>query len=123
MQTFLEDHDCSKIDKCIHCQQNHKCNSLKFPVVKSFRAELTKKLLNFNHHPAIMMKLNDLIGKISEVKDHLANLALKNDESVKESIDVLSKNAFGLKKDVVQQNILIERHGNMFSKQIIISYV
>jgi hypothetical protein len=80
MQTFLEDHDCSKIDKCIHCQQNHKCNSLKFPVVKSFRAELTKKLLNFNHHPAIMMKLNDLIGKISEVKDHLANLALKYDK-------------------------------------------
>jgi hypothetical protein len=156
----IKDHNCSEIDKCIHCQQNHKSNSLKCPVVKSFRAELTKKLLNLNHHPAptasmnniknfvydatnfpplpapqafennpIMMKLNDLIGKISEVKDHLTNLTLKhdkfeqfmlekiqNDEHIKESIDLLSKNALVLKKDVVQQNLLIERHDNLFSK-------
>jgi hypothetical protein len=107
----LKDHNCSHVDKCIHCQQNHKSNSLKCPVVKTFRAELTKKLLSLNNHstpttsnsnitpfihnttdfpflPAqqattvspMMMKLDDLIIKMSEVKDHLANLTLKHDK-------------------------------------------
>ncbi|CAF3276478.1 unnamed protein product [Rotaria socialis] len=42
----LKLHVCSKIEKCIHCGQNHKSNSLKCQVVKSFRSELTRKLLS-----------------------------------------------------------------------------
>jgi hypothetical protein len=39
-------HNCSLIEKCIHCQQNHKSNALKCPIIKNFRAELTRNLLN-----------------------------------------------------------------------------
>ena len=40
------------LDKChlhtdIHCQQHHKSNALKCPVVKAFRAELRRKLPGF----------------------------------------------------------------------------
>ncbi|CAF2811229.1 unnamed protein product [Rotaria sp. Silwood2] len=42
-------HICSKIEKCIHCEQNHKSNSLKCKVVKSFRSESTRKLLSPNN--------------------------------------------------------------------------
>jgi hypothetical protein len=45
-------HKCSNIEKCIHCGQSHKSNSLKCQVVKSFRAELTRKLLSSNNHGA-----------------------------------------------------------------------
>ena len=41
----LKKHNCSRIEKCIHCNQNHKSSSLKCPVVKSYRSELTRKLL------------------------------------------------------------------------------
>jgi hypothetical protein len=42
----LKLHKCSNVDKCIHCGQNHKSNSLKCQMVKSFRAELTRKILS-----------------------------------------------------------------------------
>jgi hypothetical protein len=45
-------HKCSKIENCIHCHQNHKSSSLKCQVVKSFRAELTRKLLQLNNPSA-----------------------------------------------------------------------
>ena len=41
----LKQHKCTLIEKCIHCQQNHKSSAPKCPVVRSFRAELTRKLL------------------------------------------------------------------------------
>ena len=41
-------HQCSNVEKCIRCGNNHKSNSLKCPVVKSFRAELTRKLLSID---------------------------------------------------------------------------
>jgi len=103
----MKNHNCSKIEKCIHCDQNHKSNSLKCPVIKNFRAELTRKILHLNVHPAhannfsnksfifnsshfppppapksssstllnnpVLNKLDELIGKLSEVKDQLAN--------------------------------------------------
>ena len=47
----LKTHVCSKVEKCIHCNQNHKSNSLKCPVIKSYRAESTKKLLHSNNVP------------------------------------------------------------------------
>ena len=43
--TNTRDHNCSLICKCIHCGGDHYSNALKCPVVKNYRAELTKKLL------------------------------------------------------------------------------
>lgn len=45
----LKTHKCSNIEKCLHCNQNHKSNSLKCSVIKSYRAELTRKVLQMNH--------------------------------------------------------------------------
>ncbi|CAF1400032.1 unnamed protein product [Rotaria magnacalcarata] len=41
--------------QCIHCQGNHKSNDMKCPVVKQFRADLTKQLLS----PAFRYKQQD----------------------------------------------------------------
>ena len=164
----MKSHKCSLIEKCIHCNQNHKSTSLKCPVVKSFRAELTRKILHLNKQPvpvaailsnnfdfnstnfphlphafsttstvnnfnnSMMVKLDDLIGKLSEVKEHLVKLEVKhdkvekfiveknkNDELVKENFNTLSNMHLNLKKDVVQLNIFVNRHENMFIKLLI----
>lgn len=41
-------HECSNIEKCIHCHDNHKSSALRCPVIKKYRAELTKKILGDN---------------------------------------------------------------------------
>ncbi|CAF4513712.1 unnamed protein product [Rotaria socialis] len=164
----LKLHNCSQVEKCIHCQQNHKSNALKCPVVKSYRAELTKKILdinsgslpkpmpknnifkynytydasnfpplphaqsNFNSNNPMMIKLDDLIEKMTEVKEHLATLAINNekfeqfiqdknqhDDLTKQQIDSLLNNDNAIKKDLVQHSLLIERHENMFIKLLI----
>ncbi|CAF1282535.1 unnamed protein product [Rotaria sordida] len=163
-------HICSNIEKCIHCDQNHKSNSFKCQVVKSFRSELTRKILSSNnrstysttntlnnmsnsnfkylssHFPPMPMpqflptnpnntmltKLDDLLGKITKVNNHLSNLELKynnfeqfmnekkeNDLLIKENVNLLSKQSVGLKKDLVQHNLLIERHEKIFMKLIV----
>ncbi|CAF0908716.1 unnamed protein product [Rotaria sordida] len=108
----MKNHICSKIEKCIHCGQNHKSSSLKCPVVKSFRTELTRKILQLNNHSTpdtnlmnkniifnstnfppppppksstlsinpMTIKLDELINKLSEAKNHLANLEAKHDK-------------------------------------------
>ncbi|CAF1577446.1 unnamed protein product [Adineta steineri] len=43
-------HHCSSIIKCKHCNGDHLSNSMECPVVKTFRADLTKKLLNINNN-------------------------------------------------------------------------
>ena len=48
----IQSHNCSNIEKCLHCNQNHKSNSLKCPVIKKFRAELTRTVLRMNNEPA-----------------------------------------------------------------------
>lgn len=45
----LKLHQCSLILKCKHCNGDHLSNSMKCPVVKSFRDDLTKSLLNNNN--------------------------------------------------------------------------
>jgi len=162
----IKKHNCSNTEKCIHCTQNHKSNSLKCPMIKSFRAELTKKILHLNDQPAhggksahtntsyvfnsslfpppplpisnssaslinnsMISKLDVLINTLSEVKSQLTNLEAKheqfekfillknlNDDNVKADLLVLSNNQDKLKKDVVQQSVLITRHENMFNK-------
>lgn len=54
----MKNHVCSKVEKCIHCNQNHKSNSLKYSVIKSFRAELTRKILNIQQPPPVNMQIN-----------------------------------------------------------------
>jgi hypothetical protein len=43
--TDLRNHTCSNAMKCIHCSGEHTSNSMKCPVIKDYRAALTKKLL------------------------------------------------------------------------------
>jgi hypothetical protein len=103
----IKNHNCSNIEKCIHCKQNHKSSSLKYPIIKSFRAELTRKTLHSNNLPVhdanstnkgyvlnysyfphlfapkspsssllnnpMLSKLDELINKLSEVKNQLTN--------------------------------------------------
>ncbi|CAF1533333.1 unnamed protein product [Adineta steineri] len=57
----MKNHICSKIEKCIHCQLNHKSSSLKCPVVKAYRAELTRKLLYINNPPAATVNINNIM--------------------------------------------------------------
>ncbi|CAF1226174.1 unnamed protein product [Rotaria sp. Silwood1] len=159
----LKNHNCSKIEKCIYCGQNHKSSSLKCPVVKSFRTELTRKILQLNNHSSpdmnsskniilnstnfspppppksstssinpMMDKLDELINKLSEVKNHLANLEAKhdqfeqfileknrNDEIVTKKINDISNYHMDLKKNVVQHSLYIDRHENLFCKLLI----
>ncbi|CAF4683207.1 unnamed protein product, partial [Rotaria sp. Silwood2] len=164
----LKLHICSKIEKCIHCGLDHKSNSLKCHVVKSFRSELTRKLLSSNNHPShvsqngiidlnknvnivynnshfpnlpvaqnsssnhMLNKLDNLLAQIADVNVHLSNLKVKNDKIeqiilakndsdilIKENLNLLSKQSMELKKEVIVNNLKVERHENMFTKLII----
>ncbi|CAF2066751.1 unnamed protein product [Rotaria magnacalcarata] len=160
----MKNHKCSNVEKCVHCGRNHKSSSFKCPVVKSFRAELTRKILqidnqsspdsrllnknvifnstNFPPPPApksstlllnpMMVKLDELINKLSKVKDRLDKFEAKhdkfeqfisdknrNDETIIQNMNDMSNNYMILKKDVVQQNLFIERHENLFCKLLI----
>ncbi|CAF2146604.1 unnamed protein product [Rotaria magnacalcarata] len=160
----MKNHKCSNVEKCVHCGRNHKSSSLKCPVVKSFRAELTRKILqidnqsspdsrllnknvifnstNFPPPPApksstlllnpMMVKLDELINKLPKVKDRLDKFEAKhdkfeqfifdknrNDETIIQNMNDMSNNYMILKKDVVQQNLFIERHENLFCKLLI----
>ncbi|CAF4903843.1 unnamed protein product, partial [Rotaria sp. Silwood2] len=50
VQTFadLKNHHCTMDPLCKHCNGNHLSNPMKCPIIKTFRAELTKKILNTN---------------------------------------------------------------------------
>ncbi|CAF4733978.1 unnamed protein product [Rotaria socialis] len=160
----MKNHRCSKVEKCVHCEQNRKCSSLKCQVVKSFRAELTRKIFQVNNRSSsdsrllnknvifnstnfpplpvpksstlllnpMMVKLDELINKLSEVKDRLDNFEAKHDkfeqfifdknrydETVIKNMNDVYNNYMILKKDVVQQNLFIERHENLFFKLLI----
>ncbi|CAF4660723.1 unnamed protein product [Rotaria magnacalcarata] len=80
----------------------------------------------------MLSKLDDLLGKISEVNNHLTNLELKYnkfeqfmiekqkcDLLVKENLNSLSKQSVEFKKELVHHSLLIERHDNLFLKLII----
>ncbi|CAF1323542.1 unnamed protein product [Didymodactylos carnosus] len=47
----LKMHVCSQQQKCIHCGGGHHSNDLKWPKVKEFRSNLTKRLLFFSQVP------------------------------------------------------------------------
>ncbi|CAF3351160.1 unnamed protein product [Rotaria sp. Silwood2] len=80
----------------------------------------------------MMVKLGELINKLSEVKDHLANLEAKHnkfdqfmleknshDGIVIKKINDLFNNHMNLKKNVVQHNSYVDRHENLFCKLLI----
>ncbi|CAF2120803.1 unnamed protein product [Rotaria magnacalcarata] len=160
----MKSHKCSKVEKCVRCGQNHNSSLLKCPVVKSFRSELTRKILQVNNQSSrdsrllnkniifnstkfppppppkssalsinpMTVKLNELINKLSEVKDRLVNLEAKHDkfeqficdknhydETIIKNMNDMSNKYMILKKDVVQQNFFIERHENLFCKLLI----
>lgn len=165
----LKLHVCSHVEKCIHCGQNHKSNSFKCQVVKSFRSELACKLLSSNYstvtatnnainsnrsnflqlssdfpplplphysssnlNNSMVNKLDNLLGKITELKNHLVNLESKYNKfeqfmiekkeynsSIKENLNLLSKHSVDFKKDLVHHSLLIDRYENLFVKLII----
>lgn len=76
--------------------------------------------------------MTNLINKLSEVKDHLANLEIKhdkfeefilqksrNDEAIAKNVNDMTNNYINLKKDVVQHSLFIDRHENLFCKLLI----
>ena len=167
----LKLHICSKIEKGIHAGQNQKSSSLKCQVIKSYRSELTRKLLSSNnrstsasttsisnntnyssfkyvssdfppvhmpyflatnHNNSMLTKLDDLLGKISEVNNHLSNLELKynnferfmiekkeSDLRANENFNLISKQFGELRKDLFHPCLSIERHENLFMKLIV----
>ena len=160
----LKLHRCATEPKCKHCLGTHLSNSMKCPVIKTFRADLTKKLLNSNNHQtsssavrinsinqdynhgnfpilpssqttlnnSVLSKLDMLLSKMTNVNEQLANITSKqetfeqfmkektqHDERVNQQIDTLLKNDLELKKDLVRQNLLIERHENLFIKLLL----
>ncbi len=42
----LTEHDCSGIQKCIHCGNQHNSNDTKCPMLKDYRAALTRNMLS-----------------------------------------------------------------------------
>ncbi|CAF3951464.1 unnamed protein product [Rotaria magnacalcarata] len=85
-----------------------------------------------NHNNTMLTKLDDLLGKITEVNNHLSNIESKyskfeqfmtekqeSDLLVKENLNLLSKESVEFKKDLVHHSLLIERHDNLFIKLII----
>ncbi|CAF3762056.1 unnamed protein product, partial [Rotaria sordida] len=80
----------------------------------------------------MMIKLDDLMTKMSEIKDQISNVALKyekfeqfileknqNDKRIEEHLDTVTKNTVALKKDVVQHSLSVERHENLFMKVLL----
>ena len=101
----LRQHHCSNVNKCIHCEGQHLSNSIKCPIIKDFRANLTKKLLvskpvvprsnsdnqnyvyNSTHYPpapssqlpSLINNNNPMMNKMEEVLNGMSkiNLALE----------------------------------------------
>jgi len=138
----LKNHNCSEVDKCIHCKQNHKSSSLKCPVIKQFRADLTRKILHLNNNPVhnhndatkgytfnpsmfpppsapqssssflnnpVINKLDELINKISDVNNQLANLEAKHDK-FEQFMSMKNQSDENLKADVMNISL---NHDNL----------
>ncbi|CAF1511537.1 unnamed protein product [Rotaria sordida] len=166
----LRHHNCSLVNKCVHCNGDHVSNSFKCPIVKNFRAELTKKLLfsnrmsssygstntNINNtysydatafpvlprpqqpspysitNNSMINKIDELISSVRKVNDTLEkfskkndefelfmNNKIKNDEILSTKIDHLIENDVEFKKNIIQHEIKITRHENIFIKLIL----
>ena len=156
-------HKCSKETKCAHCGGNHKSTSTVCPIIKTYRADLTRKILqpvqklsftnvipdnpvsvlnlmnvprqyvsqSFNNID-MMKKLDDLIGKISDVKDHLAGLSVKhgnfekfveeknqNDQVLQQNLNSVSQTTKAINDDVTSLRSKVVRQVNVIERLMI----
>jgi hypothetical protein len=162
-----EQHKCSNLIKCAHCSGNHKSTSSVCQVIKAYRADLTKKILqpiqntssttynleNFNpvlnltnlprqnvSQPSantdMMKKLDDLINKISEVKDHLTSLTLQhekfekfiidknqNDEILIQNLNRVTQTTKSITEDVIFLRSKFVRHENIIERLMIPMFI
>ena len=99
----LKKHNCSRIEKCVHCNQNHKSSSLKCPVVKSFRAELTRKLLRPVNDSSSMITSNP--GR-THIPPHFPPFSWGNPSSDSENSLVTKLDRLLQKVEVMDDHIL-----------------
>ena len=158
-----EQHQCSKVTKCAHCGGNHKSTSSVCPIIKTYRADLTRKILqpvqnisftnvipenpvsvlNFTNlsrqhvsqsstNMDMMKKLDDLIGKISDVKDHLTSLSVKHenfeklieeknksDQVLKQNLNLVSQTAKSTDENVTSLTTKVVRQVNIIERLMI----
>jgi len=124
----LRQHHCTNVTKCVRCNGvDHSSNSAKCPIVKSYRAALTKKILssssaNANNnkytfdssdfpslpqaqaafHPIsapIMNKMDELLNSISVIKQTIEKIAIKTDKFEQFMIEQ-TKNDEAMKNDI-----------------------
>lgn len=130
-QKYTDDkaHSCSNVLKCIHCDGAHASNASCCPIVKQFRADLTKKLLHTNHTPVqinkpfnfdpnqfptlnlpqsssivgsnsnILTKLDSLMLNISQVKDKINDLTTWH-EKFEKFMDEKNKSDESTRQDI-----------------------
>ncbi|CAF1110734.1 unnamed protein product [Rotaria magnacalcarata] len=80
----------------------------------------------------MLNKLDNLLAQMAEVNIHLSNLKVKYDKIeqitlakndsdvlIKENLKLLTKQSIELRKEVIVNNLMVERHENMFTKLII----
>ena len=140
----LKNHNCTKIEKCIHCKLDHKSNSMKCQVIKRFRADLTRQILHLKHQDSqrnenfifdpsafpkmptpqrplmsinnpIVNKLDELINSLSTVKNQLTILDHKHDKFEQ---FIISKNQ---SDDIIRKEVEMIRidHHSLNDKVII----
>ncbi|CAF4345612.1 unnamed protein product, partial [Rotaria sp. Silwood2] len=137
----LKLHICSKIEKCIHCGLDHKSNSLKCHMVKSYRSELTRKLLSSNNHSSHvsqngMIDLNKNVNIVYN-NSHFPGLPVAQNSSSNHMLNKLDNllaqiaevnvhlSNLKVKNDKIEQitlakndsDILIKENLNLLSKQ------
>ncbi|CAF3444002.1 unnamed protein product [Rotaria socialis] len=132
--TDVKQHTCTNVPKCVHCDGAHASNATNCPIVKQFRADLTKKLLHSNstttnnnqysydpnHFPALapnrnssigwsnnnfISKLDLLVQSVNQVNDKINKLSSWH-EKFENFMEEKNKNDEVIRRDVsILQNI------------------
>ena len=131
----LKQHTCTNKPRCIHCGGDHSSNVSSCPVVKQFRAALTKKILsttnktpttsyNFKYDPAqfpqlsstqhapmfganskIILKLDELMVNIEKMNQNIMSISKCNEKFEKFMIDKINSD-----KIIAQDIELLKNH-------------
>ncbi|CAM4927540.1 unnamed protein product [Rotaria socialis] len=102
--TDVKQHTCTNVPKCVHCDGAHASNATNCPIVKQFRADLTKKLLHSNstttnnnqysydpnHFPALAPNRNASIGWSNNNVISKLDLLVQSVNQVNDKINKLS---------------------------------
>ncbi|CAF4035626.1 unnamed protein product, partial [Adineta steineri] len=133
----MKNHICSKIEKCTHCQSNHKSSSLKCPVVKAYRAELTRKLLHLNNPPAATVDINNIMqnyvykssnfspppvsyaSAINSTINPMINPMMKKLDELMNTMSEMKNQlaSFEVKQNTIEQFIIAKQEGDDLIKQ------